>query len=434
MSLTSFSPHALLYLSWRIEFAGPFSFYGEWATKYQGVEVTEFMRQLSTREPGVYSLAAGGQPFSAGALAVGADMHASVDGALFQGAGTVIAVTDGGRLMVSAAEFHSMGSPPIGHPAVLNGTSISVDDGAAVSITGCTGQLSGIAANGGQITVDPTSNLALSGNIQLSGASVDLVLSGQTFEQATFSVSNGAHLSIEGSTGTVNGIRVASHGSLFLGGLVLNGGIAVDGGQATLESVVFSSSAFTFVLSGEFSLAVGGIVNVPALVLARLFADSVGRGTLAFEGGAVAVLNVAGGQCGTVAGELPGTVTLDLATPVFVGGATGVTTFDGADLAGFMNSIMPRPLDSTDTTSLAGLGSGGDKWWGGVLGGDGRIYGIPANADAVLVIDPAAGTTDTTSLAGLGSGGEKWLGGVLGDDDGRIFGIPQNTDAVLVIR
>lgn len=39
MSLTSFSPHALLYLSWRNEFAGPFSFYGEWATKYQGVEV-----------------------------------------------------------------------------------------------------------------------------------------------------------------------------------------------------------------------------------------------------------------------------------------------------------------------------------------------------------------------------------------------------------
>ena len=56
---------------------------------------------------------------------------------------------------------------------------------------------------------------------------------------------------------------------------------------------------------------------------------------------AVAVLNVAGGQCGTLAGEILGTVTLDLATPVLVGGATGVTTFDGTDLTWFMSATMP---------------------------------------------------------------------------------------------
>ena len=61
------------------------------------------------------------------------------------------------------------------------------------------------------------------------------------------------------------------------------------------------------------------------------------------------------------------------------------------------------------------------------------MFGIPCSADAVLVIDPAAMTTDTTSLAGLGYGGDKWSGGVLAPD-GRVFGIPYSADAVLVIE
>eukprot|EP01051_Picozoa_sp_SAG22_P012596 SAG22_NODE_1325_length_4736_cov_5.253397_4_plen_303_part_00 len=87
---------------------------------------------------------------------------------------------------------------------------------------------------------------------------------------------------------------------------------------------------------------------------------------------------------------------------------------------------------TTDTTSLAGLG-GGAKWFGGVLGPDGRVYGMPSNAEAVVVVDPTAMTTDTTSLAGLGSGGAKWFGGVLGPD-GRVYGMPSNAEAVLVVE
>ena len=38
-----------------------------------------------------------------------------------------------------------------------------------------------------------------------------------------------------------------------------------------------------------------------------------------------------------------------------------------------------------DTTTIAGL-TGTDKWYGGVLGPDGKIYGIPFNSTSVLII------------------------------------------------
>jgi len=39
-----------------------------------------------------------------------------------------------------------------------------------------------------------------------------------------------------------------------------------------------------------------------------------------------------------------------------------------------------------DTTTITGL-SGDNKWYGGVLGPDGKIYGIPRNSTSVLIID-----------------------------------------------
>jgi hypothetical protein len=66
------------------------------------------------------------------------------------------------------------------------------------------------------------------------------------------------------------------------------------------------------------------------------------------------------------------------------------------------------------------LGNSSTKWVGGVLSASGKIYGIPANSDRVLRIDPA---TDTTALVGASLGGKynKWHGGVL-SAQGSIYG------------
>ena len=85
---------------------------------------------------------------------------------------------------------------------------------------------------------------------------------------------------------------------------------------------------------------------------------------------------------------------------------------------------------NADTTTITGL-TGTNKWYGGVLGPDGKIYGIPYNSASVLIIDPVAGTVDTTTITGL-TGTDKWIGGVLGPD-GKIYGIPYGSESVIII-
>ncbi len=83
-----------------------------------------------------------------------------------------------------------------------------------------------------------------------------------------------------------------------------------------------------------------------------------------------------------------------------------------------------------DNTTITGL-SGSSKWFGGVLAGDGKIYGIPFSSPSVLIIDPSTNTADTTTISGL-SGGGGWHGGVLAGN-GKIYGIPYSSSSVLII-
>jgi peptidoglycan hydrolase-like protein with peptidoglycan-binding domain len=91
------------------------------------------------------------------------------------------------------------------------------------------------------------------------------------------------------------------------------------------------------------------------------------------------------------------------------------------------------PFRSSATRSALGATlTGSDKWVGGVLGPDGKIYGIPYNSTDILIIDPVAGTATRSALGATLTDSDKWVGGVLGPD-GKIYGIPLNSTDILII-
>ena len=77
--------------------------------------------------------------------------------------------------------------------------------------------------------------------------------------------------------------------------------------------------------------------------------------------------------------------------------------------------------------TLFGSLTGTNKWVGGVLAPNGKIYGIPFDSTQVLEIDPI---TQTTALFGSLTGENKWYGGVLAPN-GKIYGIPLGSTQVL---
>eukprot|EP00164_Ancoracysta_twista_P008236 GFYU01011840.1.p1 GENE.GFYU01011840.1~~GFYU01011840.1.p1 ORF type:complete len:387 (-),score=76.85 GFYU01011840.1:40-1200(-) len=74
--------------------------------------------------------------------------------------------------------------------------------------------------------------------------------------------------------------------------------------------------------------------------------------------------------------------------------------------------------------------AGNHKWYGGLLGCDGCVYGIPNCAKSVVKINPA--TSEVTTIGDLPSGGQKWHGGVT-HPDGCVYGVPSHHEHVLRI-
>ncbi|MCE9597723.1 MAG: hypothetical protein K8S54_07125 [Spirochaetia bacterium] len=72
--------------------------------------------------------------------------------------------------------------------------------------------------------------------------------------------------------------------------------------------------------------------------------------------------------------------------------------------------------------------SGGD-YYGGVLGSNGKVYGIPTGAAAVMEIDPE---TNTRSSFGSFASTFMWAGGVLAPN-GKIYGTPNQEVSFLLI-
>ena len=93
-------------------------------------------------------------------------------------------------------------------------------------------------------------------------------------------------------------------------------------------------------------------------------------------------------------------------------------------------AISTRPDASDERLALLGgplLGR--EKYLGGLLGDDGKIYAIPGFARRVLRIDPSTGAVE---YVGPEFPGEyKWLRGVKCPKSGALYGLPCHADTVV---
>jgi hypothetical protein len=102
--------------------------------------------------------------------------------------------------------------------------------------------------------------------------------------------------------------------------LVIGGSI---GSWIIIQGAVNLATSAGLTVSGKTTLTYIGLFSVM---------NFAGEGATVFEGTEVTVLSLNGATAGSVVGGLPGTITLDLATPLAPGGATGAHSFDKADL------------------------------------------------------------------------------------------------------
>jgi len=110
----------------------------------------------------------------------------------------------------------------------------------------------------------------------------------------------------------------------------------------------------------------------------------------------------------------------------------GILAGDGAIYGIPSNAEAVLKIDPStgEVATMGGPLVGAWKYHGGVLAGDGAIYGIPCNAESVLKVVPSTG--EVTTIGGPLVGKQKWYGGLLGND-GAVYGIPYNAEGVLKI-
>ena len=92
------------------------------------------------------------------------------------------------------------------------------------------------------------------------------------------------------------------------------------------------------------------------------------------------------------------------------------------------DSASDSASDSNSNSDLEGE----CKWYGGLMGNDGCVYGMPQNADGVLKIDPFKATVEVVKHPLITKGGNKWHGG-LRDKEGNIWAVPANADSFLKV-
>jgi hypothetical protein len=120
--------------------------------------------------------------------------------------------------------------------------------------------------------------------------------------------------------------------------------------------------------------------------------------------------------------------------PSYLENTNNIVVNGNLTVNGTVSSYIDTSLNSLPENAISFFDnfSGSDKWFGGVLAPNGKIYGIPHNSTSVLIIDPVTNTADTTTITGL-TGINKWQGGVVAPN-GKIYCIPGNNTSVLVIN
>jgi len=99
----------------------------------------------------------------------------------------------------------------------------------------------------------------------------------------------------------------------------------------------------------------------------------------------------------------------------------------------YLDTLSSNPDLTTATRDDMGADlSGSDKWIGGVLAPNGKIYCVPFNSADILIIDTVAGTATRSNMGANLSGSLKWFGGVLGTD-GVLYGMPRDSTDILTI-
>lgn len=96
------------------------------------------------------------------------------------------------------------------------------------------------------------------------------------------------------------------------------------------------------------------------------------------------------------------------------------------DLLTKTTSLLPIPATVTPLSQT-------NKWYGGILGDDNAIYGVPYAASGVLRIDA---NTDEVQLIGeekFGVMEYNWHGGIKSQDNGQIYCFPAHNSHVLAI-
>jgi hypothetical protein len=121
--------------------------------------------------------------------------------------------------------------------------------------------------------------------------------------------------------------------------------------------------------------------------------------------------------------------------PSYLENTSNIVVNGNLTVNGTVSTYLDTSLNSLpeNTISLFGNFSGVNKWHGGVLAPNGKIYCVPRDSTSVLIIDPVTNTADTTTISGLTGTGGKWIGGVLAPN-GKIYGVPSNSTSVLVIN